>query len=331
MTAFWSIAALLCAAAVAFLLWPLWRHRKTSGRWSVLGIATALAVVPLAAGLYVTVSNWDFEGGEQTAEGMQLVQELARRMRENPEDVEGWRLLGRSYMQLGQPLQARNAFREAWVRTPNPDNDLKVSFAEAMVRTDGSLLLGDAGRLFEEVLEDEPDNVRALLYGGFAARELGAEREWRARWNRLLELGAPEPLARALREELAAAGAASAEPAASENAASVRVKLALGAGRSVESLGPQAMLFIFARAPSGGPPVAVLREPASAVPGEFLLSDANVMLPGQSLGDFDELTLVARLSQSGQPPEQPGDWFAQTTFRPKDGGVVELTIDQVVQ
>ena len=329
MTAFWSIAALLCAAAVAFLLWPLWRQRRASGHWSLAGIAAAVALVPIAAGLYVAVSTWDFEDGRQASEGVRLVQELARRMRDNPEDVEGWRLLGRSYMQLGQPLQARNAFREAWVRTPNPDNELKVSFAEAMVRTDGSLLLGDAGRLFEEVLEEEPDNVKALLYGGFAARELGAEREWRARWNRLLDLGAPEPLARALRAELEAAAGSGAEPA--EGAASVRVKLALGTGRSVASLGPQAMLFIFARAPSGGPPVAVLREPASAVPGEFVLSDANSMLPGQSLGDFDELMLVARLSQSGQPAEQPGDWFAQTTFRPKDGGVVELTIDQVVQ
>jgi cytochrome c-type biogenesis protein CcmH len=165
-----------------------------------------------------------------------------------------------------------------------------------------------------------------LLYGGFAARERGALDEWRTRWSRLLALGPPEPLARALRDELASP----AVPAA-VGGASVRVKLALAAEHDVEDLGPQATLYIIARAPAGGPPVAVQRQPASAVPGEFVLSDANGMLPGRSLADFEELTLVARLSASGQATEQPGDWFAQTTFRPKDAGIVELTIDQVVQ
>jgi cytochrome c-type biogenesis protein CcmH len=75
----------------------------------------------------------------------------------------------------------------------------------------------------------------------------------------------------------------------------------------------------------------VIRQPASAVPGQFTLSDANSMIPGRSLAAYDELTLVARLSASGQPGEQPGDWFAQTVVRPSDGGPVALVIDQVVQ
>jgi cytochrome c-type biogenesis protein CcmH len=75
----------------------------------------------------------------------------------------------------------------------------------------------------------------------------------------------------------------------------------------------------------------VIRRPASAVPGEFTLSDANAMIQGRSLANYDELTLVTRLSASGQPTEQPGDWFAQTVFRPEEGGRVALVIDQVVQ
>jgi cytochrome c-type biogenesis protein CcmH len=55
------------------------------------------------------------------------------------------------------------------------------------------------------------------------------------------------------------------------------------------------------------------------------------MIPGRSLGDYDEITLVARLSKSGQPIEQPGDWKGQALFRPKEGGTVALVIDQVVQ
>jgi cytochrome c-type biogenesis protein CcmH len=329
-TAFWLAASLLCAAAVGFLLFPLWRHRRRSGRWSIAGLVSAVAIVPIAAGLYLGVTTWNPEASSQASEGMRLVTELAKRMRENPDDVEGWRLLAASYMALGEYGQGRSAYREAWTRTPNPDNDLKVAFAESLVLTDRTMLTGDGGRLFEEVLESDPDNIKALWYGGLVAQELGVEAAWRARWTRLLELGPPEELARLLRTQLGQSEGGSA-PAAAASGPSVQLKLALPGGRSAADLGPQAALFIFARAPDGGPPIAVLREPATAVPGEFVLSDANSMIAGRSLGDYEELALVARLSASGQPTEQPGDWYAETTYRPKDGGVVELTIDQVVQ
>ncbi|MBN1238312.1 MAG: c-type cytochrome biogenesis protein CcmI, partial [Gammaproteobacteria bacterium] len=90
-------------------------------------------------------------------------------------------------------------------------------------------------------------------------------------------------------------------------------------------------LFIFARAPNGGPPVAVIRESAASLPGEFVLSDANTMLPGRSLADFPELNLVARVSASGQPTEQPGDLYAEQSYRPGGEGTVDLVIDRVVQ
>jgi cytochrome c-type biogenesis protein CcmH len=96
------------------------------------------------------------------------------------------------------------------------------------------------------------------------------------------------------------------------------------------AVGPQAALFVFARAPGGGPPVAVIRQSVNTVPGSFTLSDANSMLPGRSLADFPELALVARLSASGQPIEQSGDLFAEATYRQGDQGPVELIIDQVV-
>ncbi|HLF11811.1 MAG TPA: hypothetical protein VJA26_11405 [Gammaproteobacteria bacterium] len=336
MTQFWALAALLCAVAVGFLLFPLWRQRQRSGRWSLIGLATAFAVVPLAAGLYLNVSTWNPQAAGAAQEGARLVAELAERMQQTPDDVEGWRVLARSYMALGQYAQGANAYREAWIRTPAPDNDFKLSFAESLVLTDRAMLSGDAGRLFEEVLAAEPNNPKALWYAGLVAQELGRPDDLRARWTRLLQLDPPEELATVLRAQLAQltppAGGSAADPgAAPVPGPSIRLSVQLGAGRSVEQLGSQAQLFIFARAPGGGPPVAVIRQAATAVPGEFTLSDANSMISGRSLADYEELTVVARLSASGQPTEQAGDWYAQTVLRPKDTGLVELVIDQVVQ
>jgi cytochrome c-type biogenesis protein CcmH len=334
-TTFWTFAALLCGAAVAMLLFPLWRQRRMSGRWSPGGLAAAFAIVPVAVLIYATLSTWDPELQHRAEEGERVVAQLAERMKRTPDDVEGWLLLARSYMTLGRAAEGRDAYREAWLRTPVRDNDLKVSYAEAQVLADRAELSGDAGRLFEEVLAADPNNVKALWYGGLVAIEGGREDELAARWTRLLQLDVPPELKTFVQAQLTAldAPATAGVQAAGEAPSGTTIKLTvtLGAGRAVEQLGPNAALFIFASAPGGGPPVAVIRRPASAVPGEFTLSDANSMIPGRSLGAYEELTLVARLSKSGQPGEQAGDWKAQTVVRPRDVQAVALVIDQVVQ
>ena len=332
MITFWLLAAALCAVAVAFVLYPLWRQRRAQGRWSTIGIATAIAVVPLAASLYLTVSTWNPRAAAEADQGRRLVAQLAERMRATPDDVQGWRLLARSYMVLGQYAQGRDAYREAWTRTPMPDAELKLAYAESMVLTDRAMLTGEAAKLIEQVLEAEPNNPKALWYGGLVAQELGLESAWRERWSRLLALNPPEDLANVLRMQLGvSATAADGASAASPVGPTVQLDVRLGEGRSLDQLGSQAVLFIFARAPGGGPPIAAIRAAASALPGQFTLSDANSMIPGRSLAGYEELALVARLSTTGQPTEQPGDWYAETTFRPADGGIVELVIDQVVQ
>ena len=342
MTTLYIVAALLCALAIGILLWPLLRQRRVSGRWSVLGVAVTFAIVPVAFALYVYVSTWDPEGQQRASEGQRLVDELASRLERTPEDVTGWVLLCRSYVALGDYDRAARACREAWSRTPQPDDDLKLTFAEAQILSDRSSLGGDAGRLVEEVLASQPANPKALWYGGLAAFEQGREDDVKARWSRLLAMNPPPEIAKMLRTQLAALGAAPAEGSvagaggpSSERPPSgptVQLDVSLAGGLSIQQLPPSAALFILARAPGGGPPLAVIRKPPSAVPGQFTLSDANSMIPGRSLSDFEEVTLIARLSKTGQPQEQPGDWYAQTSYRPKEGkGTVALVIDQVVQ
>jgi cytochrome c-type biogenesis protein CcmH len=339
MIAFWSIAALFLAIALALLLWPIWRQRRAQGRWSVSALAAALVMVGLAPVLYLAVSNWDLEEADHLAQQERIVAQFAERLRSAPDNVEGWKLLARSYITLGHNDAGLDAYREAWKRTPAPDNELKTDFAEAQVLVDRSALTGEAGRLFEQVLAAEPNNPKALWYGGMLALQNGRQAEFKERWSRLLALNVlPDELANVVRTELAQEGGGPAQGAAPDSAPTpapigprVSVRLTLGAGRSLEDLGPNAALFIMALAPGGGPPVAVIKQPAEAVPGEFTLSDANSMIPGRSLANYDELTLVARLSRSGQPGAQPGDWFAQTAFRPKESGTLALVIDQVVQ
>jgi len=343
MTGFWIGASALSLGALSFVLVPVWRARQSSGHWSLLSSMAAGLLVPLTVGVYFGINTWNEQPAEQALlpPVLELVDGLEARLRENPDDVVGWRLLGQSYLSLGRYPDARQALREALRLTPMPDNDLKLALGEAEALTDRQALHGAAGQLFEEVLETEPSNPKALWYGGLAALEAGQSGLARERWTRLLTLGPPDPVAEVLRQQLSLLGAPAADTpdervqvaqAESSGGLELQLRVALAEGLSAEGFGPTAALFIFARAPEGGPPLAVIRQAASAVPGEFSLSDADAMLPGRSLADFEALTIVARLSASGQPTATPGDLFGELVYRPADGsGAVDLLIDQVAE
>ena len=343
---FWIGAAVLSVAALGFVVVPLWRQRQVTGGWSRLGSLAAALLVPSAVGLYLGIGTWEGQStpGRGTLPPMnELVEGLDARLQEQPDDPAGWYLLGQSYMSLSRFADARRAFREGLSRDPAPGVDMMLAFAEAETLTDPQALLGDAGQIFEQVLEVEPDNTTALWYGGLAAAATERLDIARLRWSRLLQLNPPQALRDVLQQHLSALGGIS-EPvqkpplqlAQTEASAGLeirlRIRLAEGLGAAGALTSPGAALFIFARAPEGGPPVAVIRESASSVPGEFSLSDANNMLPGRSLADFDALTIVARISASGEPTEQPGDVYGEIQYTPEEGGgIIDLVMDQVAR
>ncbi len=294
-----------------------------------------MLIAPVALGLYPYVSNWDPEYAARADRENDVLEQLVVHLEANPNDQQGWRLLAASYMQLGRYEEGRAAYQRLWALTRAPDDELKLAYAESQILSDRATLTGEAGRLVEEVLAAQPGDPKALWYGGLVALEVGREDAVRTRWTSLLALNPPEDVERVVRGQLAALGGVAAEGAAGATAAvsgpAIKLSVALGDGRSIAGLAPSAQLFIIARAPEGGPPLAVIRRPPSALPGEFSLSDADSMLPGRSLAAYPELTVVARISMAGQPVAQPGDWQAEAVVRPSESLAVALVIDQVVQ
>ncbi len=340
MISFWVAAGALALGALGFIVVPLWHQRQRQGRWSAAGLGAAAVFLPLTLGVYLSVTTWSDDARQDpTLPAIAaMVSDLAQRLSEIPDDVTGWRMLGRSYIAMERYPDARDAFREAWVRTPMPDTDLKLALAEAEALSDPDALSGVAGLLFNEVLAAEPGNEKALWYGGLAALQSGQHDLVRQRWTSLLAIGVPDAIAATIRQQLASlepGTAAGPDPGgtASETGGAFALQLNVRLGNDIggTALEPGAALFIFARAPEGGPPLVVIRESAAAIPGAFALSDANAMLPGRSLADFESLTLVARVSISGQPTAQPGDLFGELQYYPGEGnGVADLVIDQVV-
>jgi cytochrome c-type biogenesis protein CcmH len=336
MATFIVLAVVLNVLALGIVLLPLWRR----GRLSKAAIGTMVLVCIGAVPAYWQISNWDFSrpvsiaAGNQTPDVAAMVAGLEARMAEDPSDVEGWTMLGRSYLVMRQYPEAIEAYKQAWERSDDPSTELKLAYAEAQAFVDQSSLSGMAGQLVEEVLAIEPMNARALWYGGLVALLADRPNDARTRWTQLLSLNPPEEVASVLKAQLAQldgpAAVAAAEPADTA-AASTRIDLSVALGEAAAAkITPQTTLFIIARDPAGGPPVAVTRHRAAALPGQFTLTDGDTMLAGRLLSQFEQLEVVARLSLSGEPMAKPGDWFASTITQP-GGPPLQLLIDQLVE
>ena len=335
---FWLCAGSLLLLALAFLVVPLWRGRKDSGR--LVGASlVSLAVAPVAAGLYMLVTTYDaeldFEQGRNPVV-IAALEELATRLGANPDDVAGWTLLGRSYMELGEYDLARAALQEAWSRTTTPDDSLKLAYAEALLQSDPSALTM-AGDLIDEVLETSPANQRALWWGGVLAVERNEPALAAQRWAALLATNPPPEVAALLQEQIAVLAAAAGSPVPSAATTGVAaagpvlaIEIAVAPDMPVAALAPTAIVYLLARSPGGGPPLAAKQIPLSALPGQFELGVADAMIPGRTLAGQDRVTIIARISLSGEPTEQPGDIFGQVEVEVASGEPVRITIDSVV-
>ncbi|HUF72919.1 MAG TPA: hypothetical protein VMR74_08475 [Gammaproteobacteria bacterium] len=333
MTVFWVIAGALTLLALAILLVPLWRESRRSGNRAVSGPLVAIAVAPAAVALYFAVTTFDADAPlEAVHEDFALLEQLATRLAGDPDDVDGWVLLGRSYLELGDYGRAQAALDEAWKRAEEPDDSLKLVYAQTMLIARDGAALGLAGDLVEEVLANAPRNEAALFWGGIVAAERNQPGVAAERWTTLLATNPPPEIADLIRDQLMAlTGRPAAEtPAAETSGPVIDIEVRVADGVMPESLGPNAFLYLFARAPAGGPPIAAKQLPVSSLPGRFELSDADAMIAGRTLAGNESVTVVARISVTGQPTEQPGDVYGQATVDPASGETVSLVIDRVV-
>ena len=335
MTLFVVVAALMAALAASAVAVPLLRHRQSR----IVGAAAAVLIVAAAAGLYPLWSNWHWHDSAQNpAAGPDvaaMVAKLETHLREDPNDLAGWIMLGRSYVALERLDDAIVAYDHAH-RLDAGNAEAALGLGEAMSLRAGGNITPEAAKLFEQALAIEPASPKALLYGGFAAAARGDVTVARARWLALKEMHPPaqiEQLLDARISELGAAGsgdspvANSPEQAASDAEVSVNIRIAPAIKARLTREAP---LFVFAREPGGkGPPLAAKRLTSAAIGTQIHLSAADSMLPGRVLTKGRRVSITARVSFSGQPLPAAGDLYGELTYDVGQDGARDLLIDRV--
>ncbi len=335
MTLFLLIAAALALAIVAWVTWPLWRGARLAAA------LTALVALAGTGGLYAYWSNWNWDETFRVADSpAAMAARLAKRLQDQPEDREGWLMLGRSYTALQQYPLAVRAYQRAYRLAEGRDAEALTGWAEALTLIDENELAGRAGRLFEEALALEPQNGKALFFSGIAAERRGELPLARERFVALLALGPPETVRDILQQQVAgldaaiAQGGAAAAPPASGGepgapaAATIELRVELAPALAAR-IPADAIVFVAVRRPGEpGPPLAAKRL-AAKFPLTVTLTPADAMMPGRSFATGESVAVVARVALGGTPTASSGDPYGELGYDVGRDTAKTLVIDRL--
>ncbi len=174
---------------------------QTSEKRALLPALGVAVLVPLASlALYAVIGlpaapDVPFAEREGAA-GMpadmaEAIAGLAERLKENPDDFQGWFMLGRSYAVIERYDEAAAAMAQAAALEPE-NIDVLTAYGEALVFAAEGLVTPLAAQQFETVLALEPENVAGQYYHGTAQLQAGDGAGAFATWSALAENSPPD-------------------------------------------------------------------------------------------------------------------------------------------
>jgi len=281
------------------------------GMYSVLGEPQALD--PLAA-----QQGMGNEGDVTPEKLVAMATALTRRLQDEPNQVDGWVMLGRVQRALGRYAEADEALRRALALSQ--DDNVWIERAEVLAQKNGGNFAGEPWAIIQRVLTADPHQLNALLLAGSASFAEDNFRSALRFWERAREEVSPDSpdapeLDRAIAEARSKLGLPPALPRAdsvSERDAAIQASSISGRVSLVSELAgkvaPSDTVFVYATPVTGSRmPLAIVRTTAAKLPFGFVLDDSTAMNPAAKLSDAQEVTVRVRISKSGQATQQAGD------------------------
>lgn len=258
----------------------------------------------------------------------ELLPRLEERLAREPDDVDGWRLLGRSYLGIQEFKRAESSLRRA-VKLDESDTDTLGQLAEAIAMGRGGELAGEPVEILDKVLEQDPAHPQGLWLRAIAFQQIGEHEAALARFEPLRSLVPDDPAALATIDDMMSRSREALGEQADTGETTVTVTIALSDAARADA-DADSTVFVYARATDGPPmPLAVARHTVADLPLTVTLDESMAMLPAMSLENFDSVTIGARISSTGEAIASPGDWFAEKhRIDVADDDTVELLIDE---
>lgn len=321
---------------------------------TMLAIGLVLPVVAIALyALLGSPATLEPNGPQHaaTAQDMdRLVVGLAQKLEKEPENLQGWAMLARSYKMLGRNVEAEQAFVRAGAFLDN-DAQLLAIYADLAATNANGEFAGKPTQLIEKALRVDPQNAMALWLAGTAAFRGGQFDSAIRIWERLTQQVEPDSEdSRMLQESINAAYAALGKtapkvaaktlavqkPEASAGATSGKAGAAASVSGQVDldaalkaKAAPGDTVMVIARVPGTRMPVAVLRARASELPLKFTLDDSLSMSPQARISAASEVEVEARISKSGMAQAEPGDLMSSVQTVKVGTNGIKLQVSKV--
>ena len=264
-----------------------------------------------------------------------MAERLAERLKAAPDDVEGWLMLSRTYVFLERLTEAVQALETALKLRPD-DASLLADYADMYAATKGGgSLMGEPEKLVKRALSLDPNQPKALALAGTIAFQKKDFATAAKHWERAVSVLPPDsPFGKQIAAGLAearealtrkggtpmastAAKAASTKTAPSIGTTTTQAKSSAAGGtvsgtvilapELAKRTSPGDTVFVFARLPEGGAPLAVIRAKVSELPLKFTMDDAMAMGPDSKLSNAPRVVVTARITKSGNVVAQSGD------------------------
>lgn len=278
----------------------------------------------------------------------EMVERLADKLRREPDNIEGWLMLGKSYMVLERIPEAANAYGKAYELAGDINADLLADYAEVLAYANNDDMSGKPMELVNKALQLDPMNAKALWLAGFAAMQANDRATAIQYWQRLLDVPDLTPdtrevtmryitMARGLpvqpAEQAMAAEESATDTVVDSTADKVAVEVKVTLDESFRNrVTSEETVYVFARPSQGMPmPLAVKRITVADLPTTVVLDDSMAMLKGNNLSSHSEVVVGARVSRAGTPMPQPGDLEGVGgVINPRETSQQSIVINQVV-
>jgi cytochrome c-type biogenesis protein CcmH len=294
----------------------------------------------------------------------EMTAKLAARLEKEPDNVDGWVMLARTYYSQRRFEEASRAYEKLTALLPN-EPALYADYADALAMAQGRKIAGKPLELVKKALAIDPNQWKALAMAGteaFDRKDFKAAVEY---WERLKASSAGEPIAQQIQGSIdearrlgglppspdaaappmaAAKGmpapAATAKatpapetatkPAAAAGGGNVSGTVSLSAELKAKA-GPNDAVYVFARPADGSKmPIAITRAQVKDLPLKFTLDDSTSMSKDIRISGFAEVVVAARVSKSGSAMPASGDLEGITKPVKVGSSGLAVTIDRVL-
>jgi cytochrome c-type biogenesis protein CcmH len=284
--------------------------------WTAVVLAVAMPIS--AMGLYMWVGNPEalnplaLKSPDQVDQKdlAKLAQTLADRLQSQPDNLQGWVMLGRTYRTLENFDASLKAYDTALKLSA--DDDLQLERIEVMAMQRQGQFEGEPWRVIREILQKDPQHFGALLTAGSASYAEGKYADALKYWEQARKpLDANNPDLPGLENAIATVrdklGMPTKPVPSVSSALNVSGQISLSAALKAK-VSPNDAVFVYATPANGDRmPLAIMKTTVSQLPLNFMLDDSTAMTPERKLSMAGEVLVKVRVSKSGNAMPQSGD------------------------